>query len=787
MPRWLALLTLVACDAPAATAVPPPAPHVVYPAPAAAFPLAAPHGRIGRSQAPQPPPRLSIAGEGAPLHLATPWPVPGAGPARAVVYGLDRDRPAVELIEIDAGRVVWRDEVGCAAPVVGVTADAIVCADAHGTRAIGLDGKPRWKGDATFIAITGDHVVTAGAGEAAILDAASGDEVARVTLPPKVTSDSIVASCGDAGRELFAVGQDGKLVRIAEAKGGPKIVWSVLVGNVAAVDACDAQSVLVTANTPAGTALIAIARDTGKLTGRIDGVRGSWPARDGSDLLEISTVGGVAKWPRDLIAPQGAVDLPVLGELLGKRDDRRLVRATPLTAALLDRHGVRAYLPLAELGAVLGDDTILAASWLGSPGETVHRIGVPHPWPRALRLPLRGPGVALPAELRDLPAPAQLDLASAAGREGAALRSVAAAALDRDALYAVALDKDPDDSAAAGLARYELALGAWTWLRGDGCGAGMPLALATTDDIVACAARGKTASSVRATAGDGTPRWSWQSDNVDAIDADAGLVLVRDADRLAVLDASDGRALATLSSDDGAAMRATALEIDGMPLLVTYERGQIVARLPRVQMLPAWSLAVDGVVHGIAASGDGVLVDLEDGDAYRLDARTGAAVALPGLGGVWRASGELVTQEVPGEPVPPAAMPVPPPVIKKPVPLHDTPENPPAIATPWVVPPPGPAAWQYTLFELDGSLRVRNDYALEPPVAPAAARGPAGSPLVVTSGPGGRQALVIDPRTGDPLRRVQLPEQAGPVFSTIVDGKPIAGTILAAPLRVVRF
>jgi hypothetical protein len=49
--------------------------------------------------------------------------------------------------------------------------------------------------------------------------------------------------------------------------------------------------------------------------------------------------------------------------------------------------------------------------------------------------------------------------------------------------------------------------------------------------------------------------------------------------------------------------------------------------------------------------------------------------------------------------------------------------------------------------------------------------------------------LSIDPRTGDPIRRVQLPEDApiGLVFGTIVDGTPVAGAVLAAPLRVVLF
>ena len=73
-----------------------------------------------------------------------------------------------------------------------------------------------------------------------------------------------------------------------------------------------------------------------------------------------------------------------------------------------------------------------------------------------------------------------------------------------------------------------------------------------------------------------------------------------------------------------------------------------------------------------------------------------------------------------------------------------------------------------------------------PPIAPTTVRGPSGSPLVVTYGPQMREALVLDPRTGDPLRRIALPE-TGLVFGTIVDGTPVAGVVLGAPLRVVVF
>jgi hypothetical protein len=85
-------------------------------------------------------------------------------------------------------------------------------------------------------------------------------------------------------------------------------------------------------------------------------------------------------------------------------------------------------------------------------------------------------------------------------------------------------------------------------------------------------------------------------------------------------------------------------------------------------------------------------------------------------------------------------------------------------------------------------LRARNDYALAAPVAPVAG-GPPGSPLVIAYGPGLREIMVLDPRTGNPLRRVRLPDDAAPgaVFGTVVGGTPVAGALLAAPLRVVLF
>jgi hypothetical protein len=169
---------------------------------------------------------------------------------------------------------------------------------------------------------------------------------------------------------------------------------------------------------------------------------------------------------------------------------------------------------------------------------------------------------------------------------------------------------------------------------------------------------------------------------------------------------------------------------------------------------------------------DGVLVELEDGDAYRIDVRTAAVTALPGLGLAWTAPGDLVTGHTAGGPIPGPPSPVP---ARRPTPISEA--------------PPLGDSLQVSLYELTGGLRARNDYALLPPIAPAFARGPAPSPLVVASGPGLRDVLVLDPRTGAPLRRVQLPDEAARrlVFGTVVDGTPVAGALLPSPLRVVVF
>lgn len=771
------------------------------------FALGAVNGRIGRSEAPQLPLAAGIDGAKGltPLRLPTPWTVPGAGPARAVIYGLEGDQIAIELVEVDTGHLVWRDTTSCTGPVVGVTEKVIVCAVATGIRGVPLAGaragKGGWTQDGAFVAITDDRIVLAGAGEAIILDADDGNEVTRIKMPPGVGADTVIASCGDVGRELFATGQDGRLIRITDAKGGPAIRWTLPMGAILGIDACDGDSVIV--HTPsesrepmAGLALVAVTRDKGVVTGRVDGIRGSWPARDGSARLEIATGDGVASWPRDLAGEPQGLPLPVLRELIATRGDQRLVRATPLTAVLLDRRGVRAYLAFNAMGAVLGERSIVGASWIGSATESVHRIGIPADRPRGFRLAAPHAGVAVPAELRDLPAPKPIDLASAIAKPDTAMHAVGPIAIDPydpAVIYVVGLEREPDDRTPSTVARAHLGTRAWTWQRSDGCSEGTPIAIAVTRSVVACAANAGHRGTVRATTREGHASWEWQGDTVDTMEAAGDTVVVHVADRAIVLDASTGRVRAVIASDDGAPARVAVVELDDTTLVASYESGRIVGRVRRLGMLPAWSVAVAGVVTSLAPSGEGVLVELEDGDAVRIDARTAEATAIPGLGLRWRASGDVITGDTLGGPIP--GVPAPPPVrVVRPLPyrrLPVPPRDPEAapMSTPIPPPPPLGAAWQLTLYELAGAPRARNDYGLAGAVIMAHVRGPAGSPFVVAAGTGPREALVIDPRSGDPLRRVVLPDEAlaDGLFSTVVDGTPVAGTLLPGPLRVVVF
>ncbi|MBA2538841.1 MAG: hypothetical protein H0V17_04335, partial [Deltaproteobacteria bacterium] len=213
------LLLLASCTAnePEPSA---PAPRWVYAPSLPAWQLGEPKGKFGRSQPPQPARGRGITGDTkVALRETAVWSVPGE-PARAAVFGLEGTQPAIELIDVDAGRVLWR-RTACVEPIVRVTASTIVCGGAKGVRGVGLDGQPKWNVEEPLVALTGPRIVVGRERVAIAIGADDGKELARVALPAGVELKTIVASCDG---ELFAQSGD-VLQRIADVRGKPAIAW----------------------------------------------------------------------------------------------------------------------------------------------------------------------------------------------------------------------------------------------------------------------------------------------------------------------------------------------------------------------------------------------------------------------------------------------------------------------------------------------------------------------------------------------------------------------------------
>lgn len=740
---WRLCAVLVAvggCEAPPVLEEPAPTHYVIAPAPSV-FPLGVARGRVGRGTAPQ---RVALAtlegtalvDSAAPFSAPALWTLDTTGHGAYAFLGAGG---AVEQITLDPIAVTWR--FACNAPIVGTSNFGVVCGDAKGTRTLDVTGKVTWEQPASFVMMDGPRIAVAAPAGLSVIAAKDGHELYELAMPAGARP---LAVCDGEAYVLLADGRLQKLV-----PGAKRPAFTLALGNtetIASTDACTvpAAPILVTIAGERGTSVVSIDRSAGTVLGRVEDVHGMWPARGPfADTIEIATSTGVARWDRKLLSGQ-PLDLPPLGALLASHGTRRLVRATPATAVLLDADGIAAYLPIREPSAVLGDATVFTGTRL---------IQLPRRWQGPLHLGGHVP-LAVPAELRDLPAPVAAPSPSAAPFGlGATLSGTT---IVGTSLY-VATD--------GGVAQLDLAKLAWGWhVAEPGARAlvadATTIAFATERDVVVLDSNGGKRTRIAV--------------HAEALGLAGVLLLARTTSATYVYDAVTGSLLGVLGS------RVVPLALEGMELAITYEQNRIVARLPRVHLLPVWSLEVAGVVTTLERSGDGVLVGLEDGDAYWLDARTGAATAVPGLGLAWHASGDAITGEAPGGPIPPAVIVPPPgkPEIYVPTDL----EAAPAIATPWPPPPRMPASWELTIYDRAGGVRARNDYAWLEGVA-GLRMGTA--PFVYTAG---AEALVIDSVRGDPLRRVRLAAPAaGDAFSTIVDGRAVVGMILAGPLRLVVF
>ena len=508
--------------------------------------------------------------------------------------------------------------------------------------------------------------------------------------------------------------------------------------------------------------------------------------------------------PRSL-ATQAVISPLVLGTLLATRGERRLVRATPATAVLLDSRGVASYLPFAWPGAALGAGAILGADWTGVTGS-VARVGIPPRELRAVRIPAARRAVPVPAELRDLPAAVEVAPSAIVEAPHTAMDSVIAVTLapEDGATIAYVLATEASDGG-GGIIALDLATRAVLWHRADACGLGVPVAIAVAHETVMCATRraSPTGSApqavVRATTRSGLPSWEWTGEHADVLQAAGSVVVASGADRAVVLDAATGLPRGSFASDDGGPPRVIAVAArHSVTYVIAAERGQLVARVATVAMTPVWSLAVGGVVQTLAPSDHGMLVALEDGDAFRVEVDTARVTPIAGLDLEWGTTGELIAGTtlggpIPGAPLPPPAAPRlprgPRALVKMARRAPPPPTDVAAVWTPRPLPTPLGQAWHLALYEPSGEFRVRNEYPIFPPISPSRLRASGTAPLVVVSGPEQREALVIDPRTGDPLRRATLSVDATPAITggLLIHDRPVAFAVYARPLRVALF
>ncbi len=749
------------------------------------WPPALATGSIGRGVPPsraEPAGLAAIAGTWAarPIMVTAVHAIPAGDPASdglAVVSGVVDDGLAVEAIAIDAGEVRWRDTTGCQAPVVHVTAAVVVCAGATGIAALdAATGVARWRRDElTYVGASADAVVaTRGLDRVAVIDVATGATRAEAAVPVDVVPAELHTVCvHDDGFEIWAWSSV-QLQRFLLTAGATGEVASMRLPRAPArVEPCE-EPALVELPLPGRIEreLYALRREP---LGFADGAlleRGFWRR----DLGEVGVATARGIEVRDVTLGEVAIlsDAQV-GREIAARGTRRLVRGAAGLPVLLDGDVPVAYLsaPAHLIHAALGDAYLLGGSWqppARSLADRVDRFLLPGPVARPVIPPVIPPPPPQPAmDVPDLPAvvdaPASIDLPGAGAYE---VGAVALDPLDPTRVYVAVLEARPDATRGAGVAAFDLAARRWLWHAPDGCPAGLPVNLAPARDVILCGSRGSLPGSGRVRAidrADGAVRWTWAGVTVDAVVAGGGLAAVIVGRRALVLDAATGVVVQKLRADDGFVPRFVLVEHGGLDVLIVAERGAVVARLPRVAMLPLWAVDVEGTVVGLGGAGGRVTAELSTGELYLLDPGDGAAVAVSGWARRWRLLGPGDAVAIEGVEGPAAA-----------------------VAIEGVGAPAAAPMYRLDLFGSDGAPRFAVGLALEPPwqLGP---RGAPGAPVVVAHGPASLFAAVLDARSGVVRRRVALPDRAAPgmVFSTAIDGAPVAGAVLRQPLGILLF
>jgi hypothetical protein len=724
----------------------PPAPVVViYPAGAPGWPRPPATARIGDGLARAAPPSVPIVARAGvaegPLFGAS---LVGSsdGPPEVAVLGHDVHGPAIDLIDIDAGVVRWRVRAA-GLPVVAIVGSRVYAAG--GDRVLALDratGAIRATLAARWLGGAGVRPLVAIGDTLAILD----DDAARARFTPPVgaAAAAVVAACG-AGPSWVVAWQDGQLARWDLTGDRAVAVWSVASDQPRRV-ACDDERALVVVGGGA-----AVARDpaTGAPRGPTVAAADAWVDPRDRDRVELATASGIERRDRELVHVDGVVPVSAV-RLAAAHGARRIVIGVDGDPVLLD--GDRVWVlaaPAGEPVMVAGARAVVAARWRWprvSLGQTVTRYA----WPDE---PASAPRLTPPPVAALVPPPPRVDVPAAAALEVALTAEVGAwavpaALLDPDGaerLYAVTLEARPDLDRGAGLVAIDLHSDRVRWTSPTGCPPGQPIALAAAAGRVACAARGVglgVGAVAAVDAEDGRLVWRWTGATVDAVIGAGPVFAIIAGPELIVVDAVTGAVATRWRTTDGYLPRVAILrgDDDDDVALASYEHGAIVVRARRLGWRPVAAIAVDGGLVGLATVGDRGLATLADGSAYLFD-RAGVAVA----------AGVLAASRLPRG----AHL----------VAVTTTAEGDAAIA----------------LVDRDGVVRAEAALAGQR-IATVGQRGPApDAPLVVVTADREAVAFGADGRV---LGRAALPSPDAPTFATVIDGRPVAGAVLAGPLRL---
>ncbi|HUQ02385.1 MAG TPA: hypothetical protein VM261_07805 [Kofleriaceae bacterium] len=676
------------------------------------------------------------------------------GAAEAVLFGATTEGLTIELVDVDAGVVKWRN-LTAAASLRAFAGDVVIAGDDH--RTIALDratGIERWRVDGPFRARDQHTVAVATDAGLVFVDDATGNATAPMTTPDAWPAASVVAVCATPSLHAYAY-RNGQLARWEVEGDALRLRWKVESWAPSRIDAC-AETYVFGGGDP--RAVTALDPATGAVVGGPVEARDFWPARSGSGF-ELATTAGVEARDRRLGAAR-ALERVSVGRMLASRGGRRVVARGDGGVVLLDEHGARALAePYGAQRVALGDRYLVGGPW-ALPVRTFASRPTRYQLPRvdeeaAPQAPFGEWMIGDPPRI-DLPVAAALP--DGIALDGVGRWAVGAAFVDGNdpaRIYVSVLEDRPSETRGAAIAAFDLAPvrgggGTWTWHAPDACPPGMPVAMAATTRVVVCGARQLTPGTgvVRAVdRTDGRPLWDWHGVTVDTILAAGDTLLVTEGARAVVLDPASGSELASWRASDGWLPRVALVRARGDVVVASYEHGRIVLRSSTMSMRPIRSIAVNGVLTGLFAVGDKVVASLGDGTAYLIDTR-GTAVAAAGLAPGWEVTGDRAATTT-----------------------TDTTGADGVLAT----------------FSTDGVMRTAVTIPGSGPIAVVPRGNVDGAPLTVLGGPGFSTILALTP-AGGTAALVELPPDAArtPVVATAVDGAGVVAAVLARPLRLVR-